>query len=208
MTSLEVLVLKKFVTLLLAFSIFSVHAQATTHEGLKAAYDELHFALEHDWDQQNNAFYETQMKKFTSELRKLQDQGLTSDQLMEFAKTEVKSAQMAKDFDTAFTMIKLNKMSATEANKYILDIMKKSYSRGASWNGEVFIYAAIGILIVALAVGLASGNVSSGSGGGYYGGSNCYYDNVYVCDTYCYNDYYYGYTCYDDCYYTNQYVCY
>jgi hypothetical protein len=53
--------------------------------------------------------------------------------------------------------------------------MKRSYSNGASWNGDVLVYLAVGLLIVALAVGLANGSVSSG-GGGYY-------------------------TCYDDCYY-------
>ena len=198
---------KKLLAFVLILSIFTVHANASAVDGLKQAYDELHFALEHDWDQKDQSFYEAQMKSFTTKFRDLQAQGLTYAQMMEFARSEVKNAQMAKDFETAFTMIQLNKMSTADANKYILDVMKKSYRSGASWNGEVFVYAAIGILIVALAIGIATGGVSSGSGG-YYGGSNCYYDNQYICNTYCYNDYYWGYTCYDDCYWGNQYVCY
>jgi hypothetical protein len=201
-------VFKSFISFLLIFSVFTVHAQASTVEGLKKAFDELHFSLEHDWDQQDRSFYEAQMKKFNQELRNLQAQGLTSDQLLDFAKSQTKNPQMGKDLETAFTMIKINKMSSSEANRYVLDVMKKSYSRGASWTGEVFIYAAIGILIVALAIGLASGasGSSSSSGGGY--SSSCYYDDIYLCDTYCYDDYWYGYTCYDDCYWSTQYMCY
>lgn len=199
--------LKKFIAFMLILSIFTVQAHATAQEGLKAAFDELSYALEVEWDQKDKVFHEAQMKKFTSALRDLQSKGLTQSQLIEFAKSEVKNAQVAKDLETALNMIQINKMSTAEANQYIIDTMKKSYSTGASWNGEVFVYLAVGVLIVALAVAIASGS-GSYSGGGYYGGSNCYYNDVYICDSYCYYDYWGYYTCYDDCYWTSQYTCY
>ena len=192
---------KKLIALMMVLSIFTVQANAATNDGLKAAFDELNYALTVEWDQKDKVFHETQMKNFTASIRDLQAKGLTNAQLVEFAKSQVKNAQVAKDLETALNMIQINKMSGAEANKYILDTMKKSYSAGASWNGEVFIYLAVGVLIVALAVAIANGNVSSG------GGSSCFYEDVYVCDTYCYDDWY-GYTCYDDCYYTTQYSCY
>lgn len=194
--------LKKFIAFFMILSIFTVQANASTHEGLKAAFDELNYSLTVEWDQKDKEFHGEQMKKFAATVRDLQAKGLTNAQMIEFVKSEVKNAQVAKDLETAFNMIQINKMSSAEANKYILDTMKKSYSAGASWSGEVFVYLAVGVLIVALAIAIANGNVSSG------GGSYCYYDDVYVCDTYCYDDYWYGYTCYDDCYYTTQYVCY
>ena len=196
---------KKLIALMMVLSIFTTQANASTTDGLKAAFDELNYALTVEWDQKDKEFHADQMKKFTSSIRDLQSKGLTNAQLVDFAKSQVKNAQVAKDLETALNMIQINKMSGAEANKYILDTMKKSYSAGASWNGEVFIYLAVGVLIVALAVALANGNVSSSGNGGY--GSSCYYDDVYVCDSYCYNDYY-GYTCYDDCYWTSQYICY
>jgi hypothetical protein len=178
----------------MVFALFAVQANASTHEGLKAAFDELNYALTVEWDQQDKNFHGEQMKKFASAVRELQAKGLTNAQMIDFVKSEVKNAQVAKDLETAFNMIQINKMSSDEANKYILETMKKSYSSGASWSGEVFIYLAVGVLVVALAVAIANGNVRSG------GGVGCY--NYYVCDTYCYNDWYWGYTCYDDCYYT------
>lgn len=197
---------KKLIALMLVLSIFTVQAHASTNDGLKAAFDELNYSLTVEWDQKDKDFHATQMKKFTASIRDLQSKGLTNAQLVDFAKSQVKNAQVAKDLETALNMIQINKMSGAEANKYIIDTMKKSYSAGASWNGEVFIYLAVGVLIVALAVAIA-GSSSSSSSSSNGGGSSCYYDDVYVCDTYCYDDYY-GYTCYDDCYYTTQYSCY
>ena len=195
---------KKLIALMLVLSIFTVQAHASTNDGLKAAFDELNYALTVEWDQKDKDFHADQMRKFTATIRDLQSKGLTNAQLVEFAKSQVKNAQVAKDLETALNMIQINKMSPSEANKYILDTMKKSYSAGASWNGEVFIYLAVGVLIVALAVALAG----SSTGPGPTPNNNCYYDDVYVCDTYCYDDYYWGYSCYDDCYYSTQYYCY
>jgi hypothetical protein len=196
-------VLKKFIAFFMILSIFTVQANASTHQGLKAAFDELNYALTVEWNQTDKEFHGEQMKKFAATIRDLQAKGLTNSQMIEFVKSEVKNAQVAKDLETAFNMIQINKMTSAEANKYILETMKKSYSSGASWSGEVFVYLAVGVLIVALAIAIANGSPRTTGGGAY-----CYYDDVYYCDTYCYNDWYWGYTCYDDCYYSTQYVCY
>ena len=153
---------------MLATAIFTTQAMANTHDGLKAAFDEFTYSVTVEWDQKDKEFHADQMKKFTSSIRDLQSKGLTNAQLVDFAKSQVKNAQVAKDLETALNMIQINKMSGAEANKYILDTMKKSYSAGASWNGEVFIYLAVGVLIVALAVALArkanQGDVGAFSG--------------------------------------------
>ena len=190
---------KKLITLMLALSIFTVQAHAATDNGLKAAFDELNYSLSTEWDQKDKSFYEAQMKQFSATVRDLQAKGLTNAQLIDFAKAEIKDAKAAKDLETAMNMIQINKMSSADASKYVMEAMKKSYSAGASWNGEVFVYLAVGVLIVALAVAIASGNATVSTGG-----SNCYYENVYVCEGY-YD--WYGYY-YEDCYPSSQYVCY
>ncbi len=194
---------KKLITLMLALSIFTVSAHANSNAGLKDAFNELNFALTVEWDQKDKEFHNEAMKKFAASLRDLQAKGLTNAQMIDFAKTQVKDAKLAKDLETAFNMIQINKMSASEANKYILETVKKSYSNGASWSGEVFVYVAVGVLIVALAIAIANADTVVVGGG-----SSCYYEDVYVCDSYCSYDYWGYYTCYSDCYYTTQYVCY
>lgn len=187
---------KKFITLMMVLSIFTVHANAASNNSLKAAFDELNYALTVEWDQKDKDFYTEQMKNFSGVIRDLQMKGLSNAQLIDFVKSEVKNEKVAKDLETAFNMISLNKLSSEDASKYMIDTMKKSYSAGASWNGEVFLYLGIGVLLVAAAVAVGGSSSSGGYGGGYY----C--SNYYVCDSVCYYDYYWGYTCYDDCYYT------
>ncbi len=185
---------KKIIACMMIVSIFTVSANASTQNGLKAAFDELNYSLTVEWDQKDKDFYSAQMKKFSSELRGLQSKGLTNAQLVEFVKSEVKNERAAKDLETAFNMVQINKMTSEEASNYMVEAMKKSYNVGASYQGEVFVYVAVGLLIVAAAVAIASGSATVTTG---YGG--CY--QTYICDTYCYYDYYWGYTCYDDCYY-------
>jgi hypothetical protein len=198
-------VFSKFFTFLMVFAIFTVQASASTQNGLKAAFDEMNYSLTVEWDQEDRNFYEGQLKKFTSTVRELQKSGLTNAQMIEFAKTQVKDAKVAKDLETAFSMITINKMSSEEASKYMMDSMKRAYSNGASWNGEVLVYLAVGLLIVALAVGLASGSSGGGSSNGGGGTVSCY-DDCYYYDYQCGYDwlgwpvYCEGYTCDRVCY--------
>jgi hypothetical protein len=185
---------KKLIALMMVISMFTVSANAATQTGLKAAFDELNYSLSVEWDQTNKDFYSAQMKKFSSSVNALQAKGLTNAELVAFVKSEVKDARVAKDLETAFNMIQINKMTSEDASKYMVETMKKSYSTGASWNGEVFVYLAVAVLIVGIAVAISrSSNSNNGS-------ASCV--SYQVCQTNCYDDYYYGYTCYDDCYYT------
>lgn len=190
----------KFFSMFIVFAMLTVQSHATTQNGLKTAFDELNFALTVEWDQKDKNFHDAQLKKFSQTVRDLQAQGLTNAQLVDFAKSQIKDQKLAKEIETTFTMIQVNKMSAQEANKYVLDTVKNFYSTGASWNGEVFVYLAVGVLVVALAIAIAA---APSTGGGYGGGSGCYYQDVYVCDDYCYYDYWGYYTCYSDCYWTS-----
>lgn len=187
---------KKLIATMLILSIFTVQANASTHEGLKAAFNELNYSLTTEWDQKDKSFYETRMKEFSAVVRDLQSKGLTNAQLVDFAKSQMKDAKAAKDLETALTVIQINKMSSAEASKYVIETMNKSYSSGASWSGGVLVSLAAVVVLVVVLAAFSNGSVTVDNG--------CYYRDYYVCDTTCYNDYWYGYTCYDDCYYTSR----
>ena len=188
---------KKLFTMMMVFALLTMQAHATTQNGLKAAFDEMNYALTVEWDQRDQSFYEAQLKKFTAVVRDLQKKGLTNQQMIDFAKSQTKDAKIAKDLETAFTMITINKMSSEEASQYMLDTMKRAYSNGASWGGEVLVYLGLGLLIVGLAVGLSGGSTGGSTG-------SCYND-CYWYDVYCY-DAWGSYVC--DRRYTCDYVCY
>jgi hypothetical protein len=189
---------KKLITLMIALAFMTTSVFANTNAGLKTAFDELNYSLTVEWNQKDKSFYDAQMKKFKTTLADLQKQGLTNAEMIAFVKSEVKDAKVARDMETAFTMIQIQKMSASDAANYMTETMKKSYSVGASWNGDAVMYIGIGVLLVAVGVAVALGG--SSGGGSYNGGGYC--EDVYVCDTYCYDDYYWGYSCSDDCYWS------
>jgi hypothetical protein len=198
--------LKKLVVLIMAFSIFSVQAHASTIDGLQAAFNELNYSLSVEWDQQDKNFYDSQMKDFTDTIRNLQDEGLSNSQLINFSKSKVKNAQIAKDLETAANMIQINNMTRAEATKYMMDSMKNSYSTGASWNGEVLIPLIVIAVIVAIVVSITSTSTSTYNGSNTGNTQNCYYEEVYLCNNSC-DDVPYS-RCAKDCRYTTQYNCY
>jgi hypothetical protein len=186
--------LKKIFTFMMAFAIVIVQAEAASNNGLKAAFDEMTYNIEQQGLGDNKEFVNGELQKFSAVVRELQRQGMTNTQLIDFAKSEIKDQKVAKDLETAFNMISINKMSSEDAASYMTEALKRSYSKGASWSGQVYIYMAVGLLIVALAVGLANGG-SSGSGcydNCYYYSFQCGFDfwgpiycDTYTCDRIC-----------------------
>lgn len=176
---------KKLFAFSMIFCMLVVQANAATHNGLKAAFDDLNYALTVDWDQTDRAFYSSQMEKFSSQIKSLQEQGLTNKELMDFALSQVKDEKAAKDLQTAFTMITINKMSPKEAQRYVTEVMNKSYSRGASWGGEVIVGAVVLVLIIAV-VAIVAGKARVNEN------EACY--EVYTCEDYCTGGF-----CYEEC---------
>lgn len=182
----------KFLTLMMAVSIFTTSAYASSNAGLKAAFDELNYSLSVEWDQKDKSVYEAKTAKFRASLETLKAQGLTNAELLAFVKTEVKNEKVAKEIETAFNMISITKMSSADAASYMTKTMKNAYSKGASWNGDASLLIGVGVLLVVLGLAAAAGGYA-GSGGGY---SDCYYDyywDEYVCDYSCGYSYNYCY---------------
>lgn len=143
----------RFVTFLLALSIFSVTAHASAQNGLKEAFDELNYTLTVEWDQKDKVVYNKAMDKFNTTLASLQEQGLSTQEMVEFVKSEVKDAKVAKELQTAFNMIQINRMSPADASNYMMETMRRSYNQGASWNGSgVVVGVFVAVLLVAAAV--------------------------------------------------------
>ena len=90
--------IKKMIALVMMLAMFTVQANASTNEvlallthdsnteALKAAYDDLNYAMTVEWDQKDESFRAAEMKKFTASVTDLQAKGLSNTQLVEFAK--------------------------------------------------------------------------------------------------------------------------
>lgn len=138
--------LRRLTFVILSLAIMMTQAMAVTSNGISEAFSELNYALTVDWDQKDQAAYQKHLEKFTQSITTLQAAGVTNQELMDHTISQIKDTKLANDVRTAFTLIQINKMSATEAQKTMKDLIGKTYNRGASWNseaGEVIIAVAI-----------------------------------------------------------------
>lgn len=180
----------RIVSFILALSIFNAQASSGSNQSLKAAFDELNFALTVDWDQKDKSFYQAQVKEFNEKIASLQANGLSNAELLNFTTSQVKDEALAKDISTAFSIISINKLSKEEARKLMIKTVSKTYDKGASWSGRGVASSALLVLVLAL-VGVA---VIAGGGNVVVVGSTCY--DEYVCYP-VYDSW--GYWIYDSC---------
>ena len=178
---------RKFFVFSMIIALFTTQANAATHNNLKAAFDDLNYALTVEWDQTDREFYQTQVDKFSGALEELQKQGLSQQELIQFALEQVKDESMKKDLQTALSLVVINKMSKGEAQRFVTDMMNKSYSRGASWNGGAVIGVVVFVILIAV-VAIIAGKARVNDNEGCY--------EVWTCDDYCT-----GNVCYEDCRY-------
>jgi hypothetical protein len=174
---------KKLMVSIIALCFLTVQSFAATNNGLKAAFDSLNYSLTVEWNQTDRAFYNAEMAKFAESIRAA---NVTNQELVEFTVSQVKDQKLAQDLRTAFTMVQINKMDQKEAQKYVVDVMNKSYSHGASWNGGAVIGGALLVIVIVAVALLATGDARINDN------EECY--EVYTCDDYCTAG-----VCYEDC---------
>jgi hypothetical protein len=137
--------------------LISVPTQAMANEGLKYAFDELNYSLSIEWDQNNKEFYDSALEKFKTTVQILQAQGLSNKEIIDFSVAQVKNKKFGADIKYAFDVIEAEKLNQTEAQDLMLEVINKTYNKGASWEvypGGFITYGfvAIGILILAAAL--------------------------------------------------------
>lgn len=161
--------------LVLALALTTTSAFAST-QGLKAAFDELNYALNIEWDQKDEDFYKNEMKKFQQTVSSLKAQGLTEGEMLNIVLSEVKDQRAAESIKAAFDTISIDQMNASDAISILLETMKKTYSSGASWNGDSSYIIFSTVVVIALIAIIINHDEKTS-------------------ETYCYNDYYAGTIC-------------
>lgn len=142
---------RQIVTLIIAFTLFSTSAMASTHEGLKAAFDEFNFAVTVEWDQKDPLFLEAQKFELTQQIASLESQGLTREELIGFVKSKIKDASVIKTLDSVLEAVSLNKMTTEEAQDLMIKSLNKTHATGANWNGAIVI-TPVALLVLILIV--------------------------------------------------------
>jgi hypothetical protein len=142
----------KFMTLILALSLFSVSAMANTNDGLKAAFEEFNYSINVEWDQKDASFLEAKKLELTQAINALEAEGMTRLELITFAKSQIKDAALAKSLDSLIEAVALNTMTAVQAQAIMTQALEKSQSAGANWDGAFIVITPFGLLILVLVI--------------------------------------------------------
>jgi len=191
----------RFLSLLVAFCFtFNVLASTGTVQELERVLDDYQYSLSVEWDQKDQNFYDVKTKEFFSKLEQLiKEEGLSQEQIMTLVNKKANNKALVEALKLKLSLMGKN-ISNEELIKLINESTKDMYSRGASWNGQIILPVAIGLLIAAV-VGYAiwwdashvcvawenqyvcntynncpysSGGYYDPYNGGYYGGHYCY----------------------------------
>lgn len=160
---------------------------STNAETLRAAMDDFNFAVNVEWDQKDQAFYDAQIVRFQEALNVLSAQGMTQKEMLTEAQALVKDSRTAAELQKTLQLIEANNLSSTETKKLVMEMIAQSQSRGANWSGD-FAYA-VGplvalVLVIALVVGASGGSSCGGEGQPECPVNTCSYGYHYQCFNY------------------------
>lgn len=140
----------KILTVLLALSIGLSGAHASSHDPLSIALDNFQYALTVEWDQEDMDFYEQQVQIFSDTVSKLQEDGISNEELMTFIMSKAKDERLSQDLRHLKQVLSAHKMSKKQAQEFLKEYAQKSYAQGASW--DPLDYAGPGMLVLSLGI--------------------------------------------------------
>ena len=144
--------MKSLYTFLLAFSLLSGQAMATSNNGLKAAFDDLNYALEVEWDQVDANFHKAQTDLFEDRIRQLHKQGLTNSEMMDFALSEIKDQKVRLEVSELFMLVNANKLSEVRALEIVQSLRENSSASGANWHVSRIHVTGIAFVVIVAAL--------------------------------------------------------
>lgn len=147
--------------LLLALSIFvssvipqNVQASVLTDVRIDEVFDRFHYAMNVEWDQQDEAFKEQAAQDLKSALQALQASGVSIQEIQQYLETNHLDAQTRLEYQRLISALETQNVSQKEATLMAMKLMEKSYPEGVSFNGEGVIRGGgkLSLVVVVLAV--------------------------------------------------------
>lgn len=141
----------KIITWLLLVCFTSqVMAQGLRPE-LNRAIEEFNYEVTVEWDQKDQSFYSSSVKRLQASVKSLLDSGLTTDDLKAYLQS-IPNGQKVLDKLTLKQQLLGRSLEANELMEFIQSETTQVQSTGASWNGDAGRYV-VNALIVAAVIG-------------------------------------------------------
>lgn len=152
--------LKKFTALFLITAFTQVYAVTPVQQSfaiadeLNRTFDELNYQLNVEWNQKDSKFFNESIDGFEKQIAALQEQGLTSKELVQYTLEKIKDKETRKEVSEITKVITDSEMSSQEARAFVLSKLNSIYSHGTSWSGSkvgVKVVLLIGIILIIVA---------------------------------------------------------
>ena len=143
--------MKKIVSVVLLLCLCTnVFAGTAGVKKLERHLDDYQYAMTVEWDQKDQEFKEAKTKEFNVALEKvIREEGVSQLEIMSLLQKKVVSKDALNAIQLKLAL--LGNASTPEAlAKSLEGATKDMYTQGASWNGEVVIPLAIGVIVVAI----------------------------------------------------------
>lgn len=123
-------------------------SMAASHSGIKNAVDEFTYSMTVDGAALDPEASQKAIENFKIALLDLESQGITKEEIIATALTQVTDEKTAAELKSALTHIQLSKMTTEEANAFLKVTVEKSYQQGASWNAFLGALQLFGVMIL------------------------------------------------------------
>ncbi|MFL5784520.1 MAG: hypothetical protein ACJ76H_07930 [Bacteriovoracaceae bacterium] len=143
--------MKKIISFVLLFCLsLNVMAGTVGVQKLERQLDDYKFAMTVEWDQKDQNFKDAKTKEFYGALEKIiREDGLSQLEIMALMEKKLVNHTALEALRLKLALLG-NTSSPETLAKALESSTKDMYSQGASWNGEVVIPLAIGVIVVAV----------------------------------------------------------
>jgi hypothetical protein len=172
--------------LTIAFSLLTTQSFAASQSGLKAAFDEFAYSMEVEGAALDAEAKQEAISTLVNSISDMQEQGLSNQQLIDFAGSQIKDKAFARDIKEAYAQMQAEQMSAEQGRDLIKSMATDFYSKGANWSGDVQTIGIIGLVLVLVAVAVVLGKPGPCANEAYARG------NIGECQNSGYNGAYYN----------------
>lgn len=155
---------KRLALLAITFALITTQSFAVTHNGLKAAFDEFSYSMEVEGAALDQEQKDVAIKALLVSIAELQAEGLSKQEIVDFAQSQIKDATLKANTKELFSQIQTEKMSEAESIELVRSLAKNFYAQGASWSGDTGMYVGLGgflLLMIAVAVLVGPGKCAN-----------------------------------------------
>jgi hypothetical protein len=128
----------RFMTSVLALALLfqSGSASAEVHQGLKSLFDQYHYTMQVEWNQQDSELPRMAKSELLAGLEKLRGQGLAEQEIRSQALAQIKNEQLKLEMNEILALSSALAMTPSESEAFTLKALESSYQSGANWSGD------------------------------------------------------------------------